>query len=453
MALAILAETPNAGRLNHRFLTTPGSGLDAERAAALTARFRSEGGAGADFVGVRRDVEQTSSGRPAAEVILLVGVAGALLDDGTRTAIETALKGRFADLGEVVAAADWADAAGLVRPAGELRGWIDPAWERLAAAGPAPAAKPAGRPARARGWRFVVPIAVLSVVGGVLVWGQVPAAKPAAKPAAGSAPDILPRLPLGNAPTPEKRLNDLIATWVRLEPRPPGRPPSDEDIRKDLRSTFSLDASADLAAGLEKDLSKLESKYAYVAVERDEQGQALAARMREAVPDTLFKGDTGQRVVTFRRRLRDLRHRVQDLRTALERIQDVELGDQKYLGWAFMARNVWPAAADPAPEEPPYVLVFSRTDAQMVVRLERFFEQSGLPPLFDGADEFTPRRSRLQPLNPKFGGHLDKIIGGVRADSAWGGSRHPAEGGKAKNAFIAFLEAVRAANAIAGAAR
>lgn len=167
--VALLAETPDAGRYHHRFLVSPASGLDAAAAADWFARYgAAPDGAGPDFLGVDRDVVQRATGRTGRETLLVIGLDVDRLAPAEREAIRSRLRDRLPRLAELAATIDWDRDPGLLGECPALADGIDPDWP-VAARRPTfvPTETPHRRP---RSGTFVGLAVFLMTVAGIVFW-------------------------------------------------------------------------------------------------------------------------------------------------------------------------------------------------------------------------------------------------------------------------------------------
>lgn len=125
MALRLLAQTPRAGRWNHRLLVAPQHGFSETEVLEYLARASAEP-IGKDYIAVSRDVRQASSGREGREMLVLVGVASTSLSPEQHQKLSRLLNEmleRLADL--VTEQIDW-DREGkrLLVERDELERWV-----------------------------------------------------------------------------------------------------------------------------------------------------------------------------------------------------------------------------------------------------------------------------------------------------------------------------------------
>jgi hypothetical protein len=128
----LLALTPRAGVKNHRYLVSPGAGLDEEAAvSALAGAFRDAGDRdeawGRRYLAVRRRAAQVEGGRVGDEVLLLGGIDAARLRPEGRARLLGWLRGRLDELGPLVGRIDWEARRDLVTERAELAEWLDSA--------------------------------------------------------------------------------------------------------------------------------------------------------------------------------------------------------------------------------------------------------------------------------------------------------------------------------------
>lgn len=136
----LFAETPRAGRWNHRFLVPEDLDMSEEELAeeASYARQQSQGD---NYLAVVREVHQPSSGRPADELLVLHGIQVEQMDAATRRELLKRLESRLDDLGRLVQSMDWEhEGKRLLVTRRELTTWFDNdfAEELAACRGPAP---------------------------------------------------------------------------------------------------------------------------------------------------------------------------------------------------------------------------------------------------------------------------------------------------------------------------
>jgi hypothetical protein len=122
----LIAETPRAGKWNHRFIAAPdGSLSDSEIAEIVTAARRNP--QGDDYLAVSVETVQSVSGRTGKEILVLTGVDVKKLSESQHQQIVTQLEQRLADLATLVTEEiDWDGQAILVkrRELGEWEKWF-----------------------------------------------------------------------------------------------------------------------------------------------------------------------------------------------------------------------------------------------------------------------------------------------------------------------------------------
>lgn len=97
----LIAETPRAGKWNHRFIAAPdGSLSDSEIAEIVTAARRNP--QGDDYLAVSVETVQSVSGRTGKEILVLTGVDVKKLSETQHQQIVTQLEQRLADLATLV---------------------------------------------------------------------------------------------------------------------------------------------------------------------------------------------------------------------------------------------------------------------------------------------------------------------------------------------------------------
>lgn len=139
----LFAETPRAGRWNHRFLVPEELTMTEEQLAEEASRARQQH-QGSNYLAVVRQVEQPSSGRTADELLVLHGVAEHL-DAATRRELLKRLEARLDDLDRLVQTLDWErEGKRLLVRRQELAAWFDSdfAAELAACRGPAEGTAP-----------------------------------------------------------------------------------------------------------------------------------------------------------------------------------------------------------------------------------------------------------------------------------------------------------------------
>jgi hypothetical protein len=128
MGLPILiAETPNAGTLGHRFLVSDGSPIlgDLIISEFIQHACKQAQRVGGNYIGVRREVVQYTTGRPGAyETLVLVGVDSARIPAAEQQRIIDILRARLTELDAVVRAIDWRTEKRLVVPNRTLASWL-----------------------------------------------------------------------------------------------------------------------------------------------------------------------------------------------------------------------------------------------------------------------------------------------------------------------------------------
>jgi len=107
----LIAETPRAGKWNHRFIAAPDGSLSDSEIKKILAAARSNP-QGDDYLAV--SVETAESGRTGKEILVLVGVDVKKLSESQRQQIVTQLKQRLPNLATLVTEIDW-DRAILLR--------------------------------------------------------------------------------------------------------------------------------------------------------------------------------------------------------------------------------------------------------------------------------------------------------------------------------------------------
>lgn len=97
----LIAETPRAGKWNHRFIAAPdGSLSDSEIAKIVMAARRNP--QGDDYLAVSVETAQSVSGRTSKEILVLTDVDVKKLSETQRRQIVTQLKQRLANLATLV---------------------------------------------------------------------------------------------------------------------------------------------------------------------------------------------------------------------------------------------------------------------------------------------------------------------------------------------------------------
>jgi len=123
--IQLVAETPRAGKWNHRFIVSPTCNLsDSEVAKVVATASRSP--QGEDYLAVSVEAKQVLSGRTGTEILVLTGIEVNKLSDSQRQRVMVQLKQWLADLATLVTEKiDWEqeiEESGLVkRP--ELAEW------------------------------------------------------------------------------------------------------------------------------------------------------------------------------------------------------------------------------------------------------------------------------------------------------------------------------------------
>jgi len=126
----LLALTPRAGTMNHRYLVSPGSGLvEAGAAAEVGEALRNTGEEGASAEGpsflavCKRGVLQVEGGRSGDEVLLLGGIETAALG-ARRHEVQERLEHRLDDLSELIGRIEWHRERGMLIEHTELEEWL-----------------------------------------------------------------------------------------------------------------------------------------------------------------------------------------------------------------------------------------------------------------------------------------------------------------------------------------
>ncbi len=172
----LIAETPRAGRSNHRFICSPGAGISDVDASRLVADALALAGdrpwvAGSDYVAViRRGLFQANSDRLGNEVLVLKGVGTDIAPPAALESLAARLTFHLGTLGEV--AADVADRPGLVVEHARFGVWLHGLGDLGGAA----------RPASGVSARTVVLVAVvvgLLAGGGIAFYATRPKVDPA----------------------------------------------------------------------------------------------------------------------------------------------------------------------------------------------------------------------------------------------------------------------------------
>jgi len=127
MGLPILiAETPNAGTLGHRFLVSDAGHLgEIAISEFIQHACKQAQRVGGNYIGVRHEVVQYATGRPGAyETLVLVGVDSARIPAAEQQRIIDILRARLTELDAVVRAIDWRTEKRLVVPNRTLASWL-----------------------------------------------------------------------------------------------------------------------------------------------------------------------------------------------------------------------------------------------------------------------------------------------------------------------------------------
>lgn len=103
MSIQLLAETPRAGRLNHRFIVAQGSSIGDALAQTILTQARDQA-EGKDYLAVSRSAQQTG-GREGEEILVLHGVNVQALSQRQREEIRAKLK-RYLDALETLVTKD-----------------------------------------------------------------------------------------------------------------------------------------------------------------------------------------------------------------------------------------------------------------------------------------------------------------------------------------------------------
>jgi hypothetical protein len=122
----LIAETPNAGKLGHRYVVSPGSAVSELTAVHYVDRSRGlETKRGDDFLAVSSRVRQVGTGREdMPQTLVLAGVDVAELDEAAVEKTFGLLKGLLARLDPLALAAEWPhNSTGLVIEREEIAGW------------------------------------------------------------------------------------------------------------------------------------------------------------------------------------------------------------------------------------------------------------------------------------------------------------------------------------------
>ncbi len=102
----LIAETPRAGKWNHRFIAAQDCSLsDSEIQKIVTAARRNP--QGDDYLAVSVEMAQSVSGRTGKEILVLVGVNAKKLSETQRQPIVTQLKKQLKNLATLVTEIDW----------------------------------------------------------------------------------------------------------------------------------------------------------------------------------------------------------------------------------------------------------------------------------------------------------------------------------------------------------
>ncbi|MCA9174737.1 MAG: hypothetical protein KDB14_09665 [Planctomycetales bacterium] len=222
----LFAETPRAGRWNHRFLVPESLSLSEEQLAEQAARARRRP-QGANYLAVVRSVEQPATGRAADELLVLHGVEVERLDAATRRVLLKRLAQRLEDLEQLVEALDWEqEGKRLVVHRRELKEWFDAdfAPELAACRGPSPLPESQRDPDAApkRGWRLPLSGLILLAIA-ISVWRPWDTAGPPesvnGRPDSPVAPEPVAAPHAGELAEVEPVLRQLAERWRLPERR------------------------------------------------------------------------------------------------------------------------------------------------------------------------------------------------------------------------------------------
>jgi hypothetical protein len=137
----LIAETPFADGHGPRFLAPPGRRVDRDVAAHYVGLIREEADdveeiEGDDYLAVRLQKTDDSTGETAAEIMVLAGIDVDRLTGEERDEVLEQLRERLEVLGDAVAAVDWTlHEHDVVLEIPELEEWHEPGWDVLPRAG------------------------------------------------------------------------------------------------------------------------------------------------------------------------------------------------------------------------------------------------------------------------------------------------------------------------------
>lgn len=121
----LIAETPNAGKWGYRFLVSAGANIGDATVSAFVSKGRGESLIGGNYLAVRHNVIQRSTGRPdAGETLMLVGVDTSQISNEKRSQIVATLRSLLDKLDAVVQEIDWTNEKRLVVPHRSLAEWL-----------------------------------------------------------------------------------------------------------------------------------------------------------------------------------------------------------------------------------------------------------------------------------------------------------------------------------------
>lgn len=121
----LIAETPNAGKWGYRFLISDGANIGDTIVSAFVSKGRGESLIGGNYLAVRHNVIQRSTGRPdAGETLILVGVDTSQISNEKQEQIIASLRSLLDKLDAVVQEIDWTNEKRLVVPHRSLAEWL-----------------------------------------------------------------------------------------------------------------------------------------------------------------------------------------------------------------------------------------------------------------------------------------------------------------------------------------
>lgn len=124
-SIFLIADTPNAGPLGHRYLVAEGATIGDAKVSSFVSKGRTKSQTvGDDYIAVRHNIIQRNTGRPdACETLVLVGVDTSKLTNEGQTEIVRRLQSLLSNLDKVVQDIDWSKEQRLIVPHKTLANW------------------------------------------------------------------------------------------------------------------------------------------------------------------------------------------------------------------------------------------------------------------------------------------------------------------------------------------